>query len=210
LIRDVLPLKPDIVLSYSGWNDLEFYPHKSGIKKFHPEREMRPFITHFQVDFMNAVMEKFPEDKRIVYYGLQNNKTAPELWLDNTRAMYAIAREFDILFLSFLQPFFYIGDYKPTESQLVIFDRNRWNTANDVPTPGDHSKNYIEFLVNGAVEMMRLIEQFDYIVDLTHIFSGFENIYQDICHVRDHGNEIVAKRMCSEILARLNGKGSGR
>ena len=114
-IRDVLPLKPDIVLSYSGLNDLYGYP-----KSTETIRNGRPFITHFQVEFIEKIISRLMLSQRklpvmhdlmwedngntTVYYGLKNSKSSSELWLDNTRIMHSIAEEFHIEFLSFFQP----------------------------------------------------------------------------------------------------------
>ena len=204
MIRDVVPLKPDVVLSYSGFNDIGGYPRSpmkinfekaNAVTNCPPEREKRPFITNFQVNYINEILLKFPENKRTVYYGLQNDKTVSELWLDNTRMMHAIAQEFNILFLSFLQPFLCIGGYKLTDSQKIILNRY-WPTL----ARSDY-KN--DFMINRAHEMINAIKGIDYIIDLTHLFSGYTNIYIDKVHVTEQGNKIIANHIYDVLVKHL-------
>ena len=202
LIRDVLPLKPDVVLSYNGFTDLWSYPQNF---PYQPEREKRPFITEFQVQYMNKILQNYPKEKRNVCYGLQNDKTASEFWLDNMKIMHAIAKEFNILFLSFLQPFYYIGGYKPTDSQKIIFDRSGWDGS---ILPLIHSKEHLDSMISESLKMMKNIKNIDYITDLTHIFSGHANIYRDVVHVTERGNEIIAENIYRVLVKHLQEKNS--
>ena len=212
LIRDVIPLKPDVILSYGGVNDLDQYPHKPQKLKLNeinsflplvlncsPERNKRPFITNFQINYINQILLKFPKETQKIYYGLQNDKTCSELWLDNTRMMHAIAKEYNILFLSFLQPFLYVGNYEITDSQKIIFNRYRPEFTNS-----DYKNNYV--YLNDASEMQKSIKGIDYITDLTNIFSGKANIYLDIVHVTDRGNEIIAEHIFDVLTKQLEKK----
>ena len=198
LIRDVLPLKPDIVISYSGYNDLS----RKVIIPCPPERERRPFITDFQVNYIKNILLNYPEEQRMVYYGLENDKKALEQWLDNIRSMRSIANEFNILFLSFLQPFYLIGGYKPTDSQKTIFNRKWWNKD----YPGSIiDKRQADLMINGAQEMINAVRDIDYITDLTNIFSEHENIYRDIAHVTEYGNQVIADHVYKELLRHIDG-----
>ena len=188
LIRDVIPLKPDIVLSYSGVNDLYRYPRKPCNQ---PEREERPFITTYQVDFMQKV-----NNGNAVYYGLSNNKSVSEHWLDNIRMMRAISEQFNILFLSFLQPFYHVGEYKLTDSQKAIFNRKGWYSGN----PSTNlSPERTDFVVKGHQDIREATKDIDYITDLTNIFDEYTNIYRDACHVTEIGNKIIASNIFEEL-----------
>ena len=211
LIRDVIPLRPNVVLSYNGFNDLLYYPlekcppekseRESGPFAYQPERVRKPFVHHFQVDFMRDVLQSYSNAEHTIYYGLQNNRTASEFWLDNIKMMNVIANEFDILFLSFLQPFFHVGEYKLTDSQRTIFNRKWWNA--DRPNPDLYTEERLTFIIDEARKMITAIKDVNYITDLTHIFNEYTNIYNDICHVTECGNEIIAKNIYQKLKLHL-------
>jgi hypothetical protein len=212
LVRDVIPLRPHIVLSYGGFNDLLYYPlnscppnqqgEKSGPFAYQSERVLKPFVHHFQVDYMRSISQLYPDSDYTVYYGLQNNKSASTFWFDNVRAMSAITSEFNILFLSFLQPFYYTGHYVLTDSQKTIFHRHWWDA--DRPNPDLYTKERIISMVFGISEIKTAINNADYITDLTDIFDGQEAVYRDICHVTEQGNEIIAKNIYSKLKIHLH------
>ena len=189
LIRDVIPLRPDIVLTYNGFNDLFLYPEKPCKQ---PEREDKPFITRFQVDFMNKVNKG-----NTVYYGIENKKSVSEFWLDNIRMMQSITEEFNILFLSFLQPFYHVGEYKLTQTQKAIFNRKGWSVNN--PNANLMPKERLDFMIKGHQDMRAAAENIEYITDLTNIFSEHTNIYRDIVHVTEHGNSIIANNIYQKL-----------
>jgi len=133
LIRDVIPLNPDIVISYSGVIDLYSFP-----KPEDGERYRRPFITRFQMQFIQQILERLTKEVGIpvvnapswnqlghstVFYGLKNNKTAAELWIDNERMMNALCEAFEIRFFGFFQPFRFNGSYQCTPLQEIIHSR---------------------------------------------------------------------------------------
>lgn len=208
LIRDVLPMKPDMVLSYSGLNDLYGYP-----KPTEKIRDGRPFITHFQVEFIEKIIEKLtPAREQLpvmhdlmwqengnttVYYGLKNKKTASELWLDNTRIMYAIAKEFGFPFFSFFQPFAFNGFYKITEKQRILYSRKSPTCIQDGyakwGTPyADDVKKIIDAIKNSS-----------YIYDFSKIFEESDGVYFDASHVYERGNVIIAQKIYEKINSTL-------
>lgn len=205
LIRDVLPMKPDIVLSYSGLNDLYGYP-----KPTEKIRNGRPFITHFQVEFIEKIIEKLvPTSEKLpvmhdlmwqengnttVYYGLKNQKTASELWLDNTRIMHAIAKEFGFPFLSFFQPFAFNGFYKITEKQHILYSRKSPTCIQD---------GYDKWGAPYAEDVRKIIhaiKDIDYIYDFTRIFEDYDGVYFDASHVYERGNMIIAQRIYEKLI----------
>ena len=205
LIRDVLPLRPDVVLSYSGLNDLYGYP-----KPTEKIRNGRPFITHFQVEFIEKIIEKLiPTSEQLpimhdlmwqengnttVYYGLKNQKTSSELWLDNTRIMHAIAEEFQFPFLSFFQPFAFNGFYEITEIQRILYSRK---------SPTCNQDGYEKWGAPYADDVHNIIDSInniDYIYDFSRIFENSEGVYFDASHVYERGNIIIAQRIYEKLI----------
>lgn len=210
LIRDVLPMKPDIVLSYSGLNDLYGYP-----KPTEKIRNGRPFITHFQVEFIDKIIKKLaPTHEQLpvmhdlmwqengnttVYFGLKNKKTASELWLDNTRIMHAISKEFGITFLSFFQPFAFNGFYKISNIQTILY--NRKSPTCIVDGYEKWGKPYSD----DVAKIIREIKKYDYIFDFSRIFEECEGVYFDASHVYERGNVIIANNIYEVLLPVLKG-----
>ena len=208
LLRDVLPLKPDVVLSYSGLNDLYGYPKPTEII-----RNGRPFITHFQVEFIEKIIEKLQPSKEklpvmhdllwqengntTVYYGLKNQKSASELWLDNTRIMHAIAKEFGFIFVSFFQPFAFNGFYEITEVQKIMYGRKAPTCIHD------GYKKWGAPYANDVKKIISAIKNYDYIYDFSRIFENHEGVYFDASHVYERGNVIIANKIYEKILPKL-------
>ena len=208
LLRDVLPMKPDIILSYSGLNDLYGYP-----KPNEKIRDGRPFITHFQVEFIEKIIEKLvPSNEKLpvmhdlmwqengnttVYYGLKNKMSASDLWLNNTRIMHAIANEFDITFLSFFQPFAFNGFYEITDFQRILYSRKSPTCIKD---------GYEKWGAPYARDVQRIIStirDYDYIYDFSRIFENHEGVYFDASHVYERGNKIIAKKIYERLITIL-------
>jgi len=210
LIRDVLPLNPDIVLSYSGFNDLySISPHIKAYRK-NLNIYKRPFIHPFQVEFCNKILQTYKQkDEEIpvffnnpgktensISYGLENDKTGAEFWIYNTRMMHAIAKEFGILFMSFFQPFLRNGYYNITDTQQAIIYKY-----------GIGLKHYLESdataIQENVLAIKQKIKKYDYITDLSDIFIKHDNIYFDVVHVYEKGNEIIADNIYSIISPHL-------
>lgn len=207
MIRDVLPLKPDVVLSYSAFNDI--IVHSRSLQKikfetehfdmdFPLERENRPFLTNFQVNYIKEILLKYPNDKRNVYYGLQNDKSGSDVWLDNARMMRAISNEYNILFLSFLQPFIDNGYYTLTDSQKIVLNRY-WPNLTHPKYQADY------FVLNCVNDIKSAIKNINYITDLSHIFQDCVDIYIDRVHVNEQGNQIIASHIYDVLIKHLDG-----
>ncbi|MDR2833865.1 MAG: SGNH/GDSL hydrolase family protein, partial [Streptococcaceae bacterium] len=218
LIRDVIPLKPDIVISYSGVNDLYNIPDPTEI-----ERHKRPFVTKFQVQFIKQIIEKLSilqyglpvdlqyglpveknpdwnkEGKGTVFYGLQNDKPASEFWIDNMRMMHALSKEFDFLFLSFFQPFRFNGYYTSSEIQDIIHSRRDPSWA-----PGaEGGKRWYASIKAELHKIIEEIENYNFIHNFSDIFTEYQNIYYDTTHVYERGNQIIAKKIFDTLILHL-------
>lgn len=208
LIRDVMPLKPDIVVSYSGLNDLYGYP-----KPTERIRYGRPFITHFQVEFIEKIIDKLsPSADQLpimhdlmwqengnttVYYGLKNNKTASDIWLDNIRIMHAICCEFGVKFISFFQPFAFNGFYELSDEQKILYSRKSPTCIED---------GYEKWGEPYADDVKRIIdelEKYSYIHDFSRIFENNTDVYFDASHVYERGNVVIAQRIYEKLLPEI-------
>ena len=136
LIRDVLPLKPNIIISLNGVNEygvrasVRFHPlvniYQANVMEYLVE-EPEPKIMPNTLYLFRRLSEKLSGNKPIkrgINYGPKVETKAQEQWLQNIRSMYAVAEEFDIPYLCFLQPALGVGEYQPTlfEKKLLLND----------------------------------------------------------------------------------------
>lgn len=183
MIRDVLELEPDLVISYSAINDfLESYFVKE-----------HPYILQYQMDIikknvdegrMNDTLAEINVPITKVTCGIKSKKSIAEHWIDCERMMYAICKEYGIDFLAFLQPYFLEGN--------IFLNQEQLNAV---------KKNYDE--VKREMETTKR----EWLIDFTHIFEGKENVYFDLCHVYEQGNRIIVKNMMPYILTMIKEAG---
>lgn len=216
LIRDVIPLNPDIVISYSGVNDLYSFPKPEELQRYR-----RPFITRFQVQFINDILDRLTKEVGIpvvnapswnqkghttAYFGLQNDKSSAQFWIDNMRMMNRLCEEFGIKFYSFFQPFRFNGVYKSSRTQQIIHSRRDLTCI-----PEDEGQKRWGDSVKSEVEKIRrTIKDYDFIKDFSGIFNNETNVFYDTTHVYEKGNIIIAKNILETILPQLLQYKSGK
>ncbi len=177
LIKDVLQLKPDIVISYSGFNDFYNYHH---YEKEHPFiRSYMPSLMEqlVKAGILNEMQNNVPIET--VTLGIPDISTRAEFWIKCEKIMYAVCSEMNIKFHGILQP-----------SHISIFDYS---------TIGDTG---IKESQNAYQEAKLYIKQHNYswLHDMTDIFDGNEKVYFDNCHVYEGGNRIIARHIMKIIL----------
>lgn len=194
LIKDVLPIMPDIVISYSGINDNDFCQSGYGVKK-------HPYFTSYHERFMKFALDMankegyfrgvpIHEGVNKLTLGIPNEKSAPEKWVDNERIIHAICQEFGISFYAFLQPCRDYGNYINTGE-------------NGKKTYEENLQENIEKVTQWYKSAQEKIKDLDYITDLTSLFDGKKNIYYDYCHVFEKGNQLIASRILKSVLPEI-------
>jgi hypothetical protein len=196
------------VLSYSGFNDL----YQAVIRELDINYRKglgRPIFTHIHQHAVETLLLNHCGENPFVYYGLSNNKTPVELWLDNTRVMNAISSEFNILFLSFVAPCLTLGNHEITETQKIMYRRMYphclpyclpLHDSDDHPSPASR------IITEYYHKLTDSIREYGFINDLTHIFCDYTNTYFDYVHLTDKGNEIVATHIHDVLVKNLGKK----
>ncbi len=173
LLRDGLILKPNLVLSYSGINNSQ--------KLYNLENH--PLVRKYQADLLISLNEKgllnnfLQQGVKIngITFGLAQNSTSAQQWVQSEQLMHGICKEFNIPFHGFLQPYNKLGDHINHDNEL---------------------KEIRKFYV----ETLKLIEPIAYLHDFTKIFDGKNDIFFDLSHVYEKGNQIIAKKMMPIVL----------
>ncbi len=186
LIRDVIPLKPDMIIVYDGFCDMTLrlpYLLTNGylnkIFKFASEN-----MENDEVDGL------FYEKNGSVYYGIETNQDRFEKWLSNMRTMHAIASDRNIRFYGFCQPMLSSKNGKTEDEKNILLS---------VDSP------VINHLINESFrkQLNQMTELPVYIQDLSHIFDDEKDVYMDHCHVWEKGNQIIAREISRIILPEI-------
>ena len=190
LLRDALPLRPHLVMSYSGANEVEFDPD-------------HPMVHRYQRALMNALAETrgstvlpntyaaITRARRMsrfrgVNYGPTVGATSAEQWERNVRCMDALTKEFDVRFLAILQPVLGVGVYEPTPREEEVIQTN------------GYCQQYPGFYAEAAP----VAERLSCATSFADLFRGESDLFLDDCHLDDRGNAIVAAAVLLELTER--------
>ncbi len=179
LERDMLNLKPNMVISFSGVND-------TGNMEY-------PFVQYYQCQVFDAVLRRQVTDmngsKTIPGYscGFEKVGTNAENWIRHMRIMHAICQEYGIVFYGFLQPM--LGAKKcilsRSEQEIVL---------NDDTDIMDRTGSFIN-----EIKQVIIRDSMSYIHDITDLFNECDGVYIDNCHVTEEGNKMIADKIYSII-----------
>lgn len=176
LIRDLLPLMPDLIIVFDGFIDICENANKI-----------------FSFPYLNKLLETAKNGKEIITYeGADRNGSVFQSWLLNMELMKAIAQERGSDFLAFAQPSRFLLE-KEEVSDYLLSATWFWD---------EQAKNlHIDF--KKELKQNKSKAKHDYIYDFTDIFDDKPGIYIDSCHVREEGNEIIAERIFNIINSKL-------
>lgn len=180
LKRDMLKLNPNMIIVYDGYNDLmQSVLHK----KF-----------GYLEDLINLAREYVTEaDGRILqqkkaWAGIPSDQKPVDEWIENIECMYAIAKNKNIDFFSFMQPMLFtkknLDQHSKTILQTMLFHGNNFK--------------FMKFADEFRNRAREIEKSHSYIHDLTYIFDD-EDVYMDIVHVYEKGNEIIASRIWNVV-----------
>ncbi len=163
-------VKPDVVISYSGFNDS--LPSKYSL------------IHDNYVEVLEGLVNCYRENKGDideVYYGEPLNDCVGR-FIKNMRLMHAICEEFNIKFIGILQPTMVTGEYclDKTEEEYL--------RENTVKSRVDKS---LEFYRNVAEK----IKAYPWIYDFTDIFTNENNCFLEWVHCSEKGNQVIAQNV---------------
>jgi hypothetical protein len=193
LIRDVIPLHPDIVISYSGVNDFKLDRQPKNMENFTP-RYQRPFIAVAQERIFSWISQQ--EGGATVLYGMQTDKSPVMFWSDNQRMMHSISEEFGIKFIGILQA-------SPRSEGIASAVIEGYLAARR----GEMEDNKNVFINPLWLKIMydeaeKEIEDIPYILNFRHIFDGIADfdIYMDLSHKFERGNQIIAANVFENLI----------
>lgn len=176
LVRDGINLNVDLVISYSGANDVY-------------DRGEYPFLNVYHLDvcaiFDNR--EKGIKSSR----GLKRKKVDPYYeWLQNERMIHGILNEFQIPFLAVYQPVLWSKSGKKFIDEITNEKMHR-STIVDIERYEIAIRN-----AQSAREKIKYdVENTEWLYDFTAIFDDEPEVYADVVHCTEKGNRIIAEEM---------------
>lgn len=173
LTRDIMKLSPDMVLVYDGFNDCAANNSFQYLEK----------LVHYAGRHI-AREEGGAVHSQEAWKGVPSKGNCIDDWLDNIESMYAITSSRNIKFFSFMQPS--LGSKK----NLDPHSKTLYYTYHTFPL----AKKERQFRER-AYEIAKTHE---YIYDLTDIFDDVD-VYMDMAHVYEKGNQIVAEHIWNVI-----------
>ena len=185
LLRDILPLKPDMVIVYDGYNDLAFRSYDQYPFSFlYLEKIFEYAKSHLELGEDTVCTD---EKGASICRGIETKGDRFSNWLSNMQNMYAVTKERNICFFSFCQPTLYSRKEKsPWEKNVLL----------------SMESSTISFFMREAFRdyMAKMRTRPGYIYDLSYLFDREEDVYMDVCHVWENGNRIIAKEIKQIIL----------
>ncbi len=205
LLRDVLPLQPDIVLSLSGVNDQGFAHSDKLHPMIHPHQARTfaalaapPPPTRFLPNTGALARHLLaPEPPLHVSLGPEV-RTAPwTQWERNLRLMHAACSEMGTPFLAFRQPAIGVGQHTPTADESAMLQAY----IDSVSKPGA-TVTYADVLRLFYDHTNDVPGRLPYCVDLVDIFGDTPGAYRDARHQTAVGARMIADAMLAELQQR--------
>ena len=179
LVRDMIGLKPDMVVSFSGVNDTGETDH--------------PFVQYYMDRIFGMFCRTDVSDingaKTVTGYsaGFSMAGSLAENWVRHMRMMKAVCTEFGISFHSFLQPM--IGSKKS-----ILSRSEREQILNG---DGDILERTERFLLDA--KNILGTQAIGCIHDISDLFDKETDVYIDACHVTEEGNRKIADKIYEVI-----------
>jgi len=229
LIRDVLPLKPDIVINFDGINDAQSYlRYDSSHSKFHSyfktlEEGFQPFLTKTAISaFGKQVDAPFVKD---ISYGVAADMSAISEWHANQRIMRSVCNEFGIEYICFLQPgglfleeylqscdvllrtHWILWDFFVSQANLIFdFATRDYNSTTKDSGLLDLLTSHLNTKYDHIEEFYRIARKIsqnsEYIIDMVSSLNGHPDVFYDNVHCTTPGNKLIAERIYLELKNR--------
>lgn len=180
LTRDMTKLHPDMVLVFDGYNDLIQNIRDT---KFRYLGELVHFAGRHIPSYGGGHLEE-----EQVWKGIPVQGDPIDDWLENIEYMHAIAKSKNMAFFAFMQPTLFtkknLDSHSKTLLQTQLFHEG--------------NQECIDIAQRFRERAPEIIDTHDYIYDLSDIFDDAD-VYMDVVHVYEKGNEIIAKEIWNRI-----------
>lgn len=205
LVRDVLPMKPDIVLSLDGENDQGFAHANKKHPMIHPYQwrvfstlagEPEPFrFLPNTVALVKQATASADEKRLSVTFGPDVSTTPWDQWERNIRLMHAVCAELGVDYLDLRQPVLGVGNHQPTPEDAALL-------REFAETPNAVKIKYLETLREFYDKTNGVPARAPYCVDLVDVFANKSGMYRDARHQTPAGGDVIAGAVVAELQRR--------
>lgn len=173
LIRDCLPIKPSLVISYSGYNDLvQTLPNH--------RRNRYPYVSLYMQDVMKTIAGIDGKELTLAM-GEESKESVAQIWINNQKMMRAICKMFGIAYVGILQPCLAcVGE------GYVLSETEKKRIGVEVPGNIEACRSFYDEIKKADVFS-------EWLLDGKDIFDGATDVFYDICHIKEKGNELIAE-----------------
>lgn len=189
LARDGIELQPNMVISFSGVNDVdEFGTSVDGfnlLQKY--QKRMWDNILNIEGTIPDSL---YMRDINKITYGIEYSENDYIRWINNERKMYAICKEYNIDFMGCLQPMITQGEYIIGKEMQELLEDAGMNSKYEVAQ---------RLFVEGIKEN----QQHEWLRDLTELFKNRTDMYYDNYHYNETGNKIIAKSIAELVVKKV-------
>lgn len=184
LIRDVLVLEPDMIVVYDGFNEISNFDDRYPFSQAYLRTVYNFANLHMETDCLIG------DDRPKVCQGIESRRDKFANWLSNIHLMHGIATAKGIRFYSFCQPMLSSKEGKSEKEKNMLLSM---------------PNSIIGKMIKSSFRehMSQMQNRPDYMYDLSHIFDEQSDIYMDVCHVWEKGNEIIAEEIKKVILPEI-------
>lgn len=177
LIRDMLPLKPDIVVSYSGVND-------RGTIQSYINSYQKKLYEHLASQQQKGVYGLGEADS--VCWGVTERIESWQKWVRNQQMMYHLTKMTGIRYIAFLQPTVISKKRGKRDEELYLYIGE-----DEISDKIQYYKKVRQLIDCGELE---------YVVDASGWFDDIDGLFYDYCHVFEEGNQLIAERIYRHIF----------
>ncbi len=202
LIRDALALNPHVVISVDGVNDLGLVKSITPFTPMvnHPQQSIMEYVvgSASQSLFLPNLARLLGSGEKILrppHWGHPNEMKAEEVWEKHLRVMNAVSAEFGIRYMAVLQPIMGFGSYDPSPREEEMWEERKQRLRPD-ETP------YHVALTRYYEAAQVRCHQIPYCADLTGIYAGKTDLYNDPRHPNPEGYRLLGEAIFKELRDR--------
>lgn len=183
LLRDIAIIKPNLVISYSGVNDA--YPMNV---------ESHPFYNSSVLAACKNAIKQYD-----TCIGSRTVETSAQLWIRMEQTMHAITTCFGGKFIGILQPTIHNkNELYGLERVIKVYQDGHGHEPFSYINNKKRNDSFKE-----SVQISHCFEE-SYMHDFSDVLKEQEEVFKDVCHLLQAGNEVVAQRIYDVIETYIN------
>ena len=185
-IRDIPIIKPDIVISYSGVNNIHLVDKYPYLLDYHVK-----LVKYFENRKAPTINLCNPQSSQLTSYS-QKDLDKYKFWMYNEKMMHYYCGLYNASFFCVFQPVMMSKGILLKEEREYIANRSFMGRNGLTP------QEYRAIAIHLKEKVKR--EKFEWMYDFSEIFDDeLQSVYIDGIHVNEKGNEIIAKRILNLI-----------